>query len=143
MEGFVVTTAITPRVRSVLICDDVIASDLEPNVVTLEGVRQQLSATSFPVAVELHAFMVLSCPRQGSFDGTVRVIDPGTEKTLRYTKFTAVFDDEEVIPIEADLGVCRFPQPGSYTFEVWLTPPGGAPDVLKAEFPFKVHQIED
>ena len=40
--------AVTPRVRTIVICDDVSASLTENGVFTLEGVRLHLEAASFP-----------------------------------------------------------------------------------------------
>jgi len=40
--------AVTPRVRTIVICDDVSASLTENGVFTLEGVRLHLEANSFP-----------------------------------------------------------------------------------------------
>jgi hypothetical protein len=40
--------AVTPRVRTIVICDDVATSPTEEGVFTLEGVRQHLEAASFP-----------------------------------------------------------------------------------------------
>ena len=58
--------SLTPRVRTIVICDDVSASPTEEGVFTLEGVHQHLEAGSFPCRVSLNLFLLLSSPRKGS-----------------------------------------------------------------------------
>jgi hypothetical protein len=57
--------AVTPRVRTIVVCDDVSASLTEDGVFTLEGVRLHLEAASFPWHAALKLFLLLSSPRKG------------------------------------------------------------------------------
>jgi len=54
--------AVTPRVRTIVIWDEVVASPTEDGVFTLEGVRQHLEAASFPWRAALNLFFLLSSP---------------------------------------------------------------------------------
>jgi hypothetical protein len=135
--------ALTPRVRIMVICEEVIASDTEPGVFTLEGVRQFLSATSFPWPAPLSLFLLLSSARRGTYAGKVLMIHDATDRTIRYVKFEVEFQrNNEVLPVGVDLDRCEFPQPGGYTFQVWFAAKKGA-DALKAEQPFDVLQDEE
>src|SRR5262245_55847992 len=78
--------ALTPRVRTIVICDDVLASETEAGVFTLEGVRQHLVAESFPWRAALSVFLLLSCPRKGKHPGKILVINEQTDKLIRYVK---------------------------------------------------------
>jgi len=130
--------ALTPRVRVLVICDEAVASDVESGVFTLEGVRQHLSGGPFPWRAPLTLFLVLSSPRKGTYTGNVVVVDDETDRTVRYANFRAAFEeDNEVLPLCVDLGECEFPRAGSYSVQVWFSPPKGR-DVLKAEQPLYV-----
>ena len=78
--------ALTPRVRIFVVCDEVIPSDIEEAVYTLEGVRQHSTASNFPCLRSLNAFLVLSCPRKGTYAGTVKIVDLGEMFTIREEK---------------------------------------------------------
>ena len=67
---------VTPRVRTIVICDDVTASLTENGVFTLEGVRNHLEAASSPWRASLHLFLLLSNPRKGIFPGKILVVNP-------------------------------------------------------------------
>ena len=54
--------ALTPRVRSIIICDDIFTSTLAEDVFTLEGVRLYLRVNSPPGRAELSFFIILSVP---------------------------------------------------------------------------------
>src|SRR6266851_3720570 len=130
--------AVTPRVRTIVICDDVSPSLIENGVFTLEGVRQHLVAASFPCRTALSLFLLLSSPRKRRYSGKVLVVNERTDKPIRYVKFFAAFhEDYELLPLYVEVGDCVFPQAGSYTFEVYFSPRGGA-EALKAEHPFTV-----
>jgi hypothetical protein len=64
--GSVAVAAVTPRVRTIVICDDAVASPTEGDVFTLEGVRVRLQAERFPWRVGLNVYLLLSSPRKGS-----------------------------------------------------------------------------
>jgi len=83
--------SLTPRVRTIVICDDVFVSPTEDGVFTLEGVRQHLEAVSFPWRASLNLFLLLSSPRKGAYAGKILVVDEQSDKAIRYVKFLATF----------------------------------------------------
>src|SRR5438876_8861836 len=85
---------VTPRVRTIVICDDVSASPTEEGVFTLEGVRQHLEAGSFPCRVSLNLFLLLSSPRKGKYAGKILVVNEQANKAVRYVKFIATFEED-------------------------------------------------
>src|SRR3954471_18569588 len=102
--------AILPRLRALIVCDQVIASDVEPGVFTLEGVRQHLEAASFPDTRELNLFLVLSSPRRGVWDGKMLLLS-ASETRIRYSRFRATFTSEnELLPLWGEIGACQFPE---------------------------------
>ena len=135
--------ALTPRVRIMVVCDDVIPSEIETGVFTLEGVRQHLSAESFPSVRELSVFLLLSSPRRGRYPGKVLVVDDQTDRIIRYVRFVAAFSaTNEVLPFWVEIGACAFPQPGQYTFQVWFSSRDGA-EALKGEQAFYARKHEE
>ena len=130
------TAAVTPRVRTLVICDDVSASLTEAGVFTLEGVRLHLTADSLPRWATLSVFLLLSSPRKGRYQGKILIISERTEKPIRYIKFLAQFEgDNELLPLYVEIGDCRFPNPGQYRFEVHFSTRRSA-EVQKGEHPF-------
>jgi hypothetical protein len=69
-----VVASLTPRVRTIVICDAVSSSRTEDRVFTLKGVRQHLEAASFPWRATLRVFLLLSSPRKGRFPGRVLIL---------------------------------------------------------------------
>jgi hypothetical protein len=135
--------ALTPRVRVLVLCDEVIESEIEEAVFTLVGVRQQLVGDSYPLTASLSLFLVLSSPRKGAYQGNVVIVRVQTDKSLRYSKFEVEFDeDHQVQPLYLDLGECEFPEAGQYVIQVWFSP-GQGQDVLKAEHPFDLFEYEE
>jgi hypothetical protein len=125
--------ALTPRVRILVVCDEATASDIEDGVFTLEGVRQHVTASTFPYRHSLSVFLVLSCSRKGTYTGKVRIVNTSETRTIRYEKLQAVFvQDNDVLSLPVELGECQFPVPGPYLVQVWLAPRGGA-EVQKGE----------
>src|SRR5258707_15334359 len=101
--------AVTPRVRTIVICNAVSASLTEDSVFTLEGVRLQLEAASFPCRAALSLFLVVSCPRRGRYSGRILLVNERTEKPIRYVKFVASFQEEnQLLALYLDLGDCAF-----------------------------------
>jgi hypothetical protein len=134
--------AVTPRVRTIVICDDVSASLTENGVFTLEGVRLQLEAASFPRHAALRLFLLLSSPRKGRYSGKILVINERSDRPIRYVKFLATFqEDNELLPLYVDVGDCVFPEAGSYNFEIYFSARGG--EALKGEHPFTVRSHEE
>ena len=135
--------AVTPRVRTVAICDEVIASQTEAGVFTLEGVRQRITAQSFPWTANLSLFMILTSPRKGKYDGKILVVNERNDRRVRYSKFVAAFDENnEILPVYVELGDCLFPEAGTYNFEVYFSAPGGG-EALKGELPLVVVSPEE
>jgi hypothetical protein len=135
--------AVTPRVRTIVICDEVTPSSIEAGVFTLEGVRQHVEAAALPWRGSLSVFLLLSSPRKGKHEGKVLVVNERTDRTVRYVKFMAPFaNDYELIALSVEIDDCLFPETGAYTFEVYLSARTGG-EALKGEHPFIVSsQVE-
>jgi hypothetical protein len=130
--------AVTPRVRTIVICDDISASITENGVFTLEGVRLHLEAASFPCPAALSVFLLLSSPRKGRYSGKILVVHERSDKPIRYVKFLATFqEDNELLPLYVVVGDCVFPEPGPYRFEIYFAARDGG-EALKGEHPFAV-----
>jgi hypothetical protein len=135
--------AVTPRIRSIVVCDDVSASLTEERVFTLEGVRQHLDATIFPCRASLNLYVLLSSARKGRYAGRILVVNELDDKAVRYVKFLAVFqEDHELLPLYIDIGECAFPDAGQYRFEIYFSPRNGG-ETLKGEHPFFLHAIQE
>ncbi len=135
--------AVTPRVRTIVICDDVAASRTEDRVFTLKRVRQHLEAASLPWRATLRLFLLLSSPRKGKYDGKVLIVDERNDRVTRYVKFVAEFeDDNELLPMYVEMSECVFPEAGHYNFAVFFTARDGG-EALKAEHPFTVRSPEE
>lgn len=135
--------AVTPRVRTIVICDDVSASRAEDRVFTLKGVRQHLEAASFPLRAKLLVYLLLSSPRKGSYPGRVLIVNERNDHVIRYEKFLAKFEeDNERLPLYVNMNECVFPEAGRYNFEVHLTAHDGG-EALKGEHPFDVFPLEE
>jgi hypothetical protein len=134
---------LTPRVRILVLCEDVIENEMEEGVFTLVGVRQHLGDGVYPLRASLSLFLVLASPREGTYQGNVVIVRVQNDKSLRYAKFQVDFDeDHQVLPLHLDLGWCEFPEPGLYMVQVWFSP-GLEHDVLKAELPFDLLDNEE
>jgi hypothetical protein len=134
--------AVTPRVRTIVVCDDVSLSPTENGVFNLEGVRQHLEAASFPLRAELNLYLVLSSARKGGYAGTVLVINERDDRVIRVLEFAALFaNDNALLPLYLELGGCLFPEPGSYRFEIYFS--ARDREVLKGEHPFNVLAVEE
>jgi hypothetical protein len=135
--------AVTPRVRTIVICDDVSASLTEDGVFTLEGVRLHLEAASFPCRAALSLFLLLSSPRKGRYSGKILVVGERTDRPIRYVKFLATFqEDNELLPLYVEVGECVFPEAGQYNFEIYFST-RDAGEALKGEHPFSVLSHEE
>jgi hypothetical protein len=118
--------AVTPRVRTIVICDDVSPSLTEIGVFTLEGVRLHLEAAALPYRSALNLFLLLSCTRKGKYSGKILVVNERNDKTIRYVKFLAAFqEDNELLPLYVEVGDCVVPEAGPYSFEIYFSAPGG------------------
>jgi hypothetical protein len=133
---------ITPRVRSIVICDDVSASRTEDRVFNLKGVRQHLEVASIPWRASLRVFLILSSSRKGKCPGKVLLVNERNDRPIRYVKFSAAFEkDNELLPLYVNLGDCVFPEAGHYNFEVSFAARDG--EALKGEHPFAVFSQEE
>src|SRR4051794_30562307 len=113
--------ALTPRVRTIVVCDDVSVSLTEDRVFTLDGVRFEIVAPSLPYRTSLFLFLALSSPRKGVFPGRILLLNEQDGKLLRYIKFAAEFDEDyQLMPYAVDLGLCDFPNDGLYRFEIYF-----------------------
>jgi hypothetical protein len=129
--------AVTPRVRTVVVCDDVSPSETDYGVFTLENVRQHLQAERFPCRATLSVFMVLSSPRRGKYEGKVILVNNGNDRSVRYVKFVADFEeDNQVLPLSIEFADCTFPEAGQYSFEIHFSTHEG--EALKGEHPLTV-----
>lgn len=135
--------AVTPRVRTIVICDDVSASRTEDRVFTLRRVRQHLEAASFPWRATLRVFLLLSCPRKGKYAGKVLIVNERDNHVIRYEMFLAEFEeDNELLPWYVDIDNCVFPEVGQYNFEVSFAARDGG-EALKGEHLFSVRSQEE
>jgi hypothetical protein len=135
--------ALTPRVRILAVCDEATASATENGAYTLEGVRQGVVAAAFPCRRDFSVFLLLSCPRRGSFAGWVRVSDLTRDKTVRLEKFhVRIQEDNGLVSLVVNAENCVFPMPGEYAFEVWISVPNGQ-FAQKGELLFHVHEFEE
>lgn len=135
--------ALTPRVRTIVICDAVSASRTEERVFTLKGVRQYLVAESFPLRAELRVYLLLSSPRKGRYPGRVLLVNERNERVIRYEKFLAEFEeDNDLLPGYVNMSECVFPEAGQYRFEIHLTAQDGG-EALKGEHSFTVFAQEE
>jgi hypothetical protein len=135
--------ALTPRVRTIVICDDVTPSLIEDGVFTLEGVRSHFVAETLPYRASLCLFLLLSSPRKGRYPGKILFVNARTERPIRYVKFVATFpEDNKLLPVTIEVGHCVFPESGTYTFEVYFSAQDGG-EALKGEQPFALLTYED
>lgn len=130
--------ALTPRVRIMVVCDDVTASNTEDGVFTLEGVRQRIYAPSLPCQKDLHVYLLVACPRRGRYEGAVGVVNSETTRLVRWAPFDVTFRDaNDLVPVIVDVVNCPFPEASAYTFEIWFTTRNGDA-AQKGELPFHV-----
>jgi hypothetical protein len=133
--------ALTPRVRMMAICGRVAESRTEFGVFNLKGVRQSITAETFPyVPRTLWLFLVLSSPRPGEFPGYVRVIHDRTDKAVFFAHLAKpTFEADGGWLASTTALKCRFPEAGQYTVQVWFFQMDGN-DILKGEIPFFVEE---
>lgn len=124
---------ITPNVKGIVLCDEAFDSDIESNVFTLEGVRQEFIAPLFPHERSFWLFLQLECARAGSWNGNVRFIHTATDRESRRRPLILSFDQpQQLIGTVILLEACRVPLPGRYNIEVWFWDHEGR-EVLKGE----------
>ena len=112
---------LTPGIRAILFCDEVLLSDLEDAVFNLEGLRQQVLVESFPHWHSLNVFLSMAYQRGGTFRGSISLIQDETGEVIGEEDFEVNLDsDDDGIFLPVELGSCIFPEPGSYTGEVYF-----------------------
>jgi|SRR5438552_7200238 len=84
-------TALTPRVRTLVVCDGIRASRIEANVYHLRGARTHIFAEAFPVRRRLRLFLILSSPRPGRYPSYVKIIDDQTDQAVFYGQVDPCF----------------------------------------------------
>ena len=85
------SSALTPRVRMMAVCDGIHESKTEDSVFNLKGVRQAIAAHAFPfVPARLWLFVLLSIPRAGEYPGYVRVVNEKnrSDRILQLPRFS-------------------------------------------------------
>ncbi len=134
--------ALTPRVRVLLVCDDIQPSEDEENVFHLWGTRYQMFADAFPVWCQLRVFLIVSHVHPGRYPAYVSVIDERAEESL--------FDGRIVAEFSEDGGYCAFDMPVSIEFpsegRYWVQVAFGSDvrsAILKKEEPFHVRATEE
>ncbi len=135
--------ALAPRVRMITICDEITASEIEAGVFSLEGVRQDLYAATFPFRVELNVLLLLSSARKGRYPGTIKIVWDSKDRVVRLVEFLATFQvDNDSIFVPVEVGNCPFPEPGYYTAQIWFSARDGG-ETMRGEQPFIVYSDED
>jgi hypothetical protein len=128
--------AVTPRVRTIVICDEVFPSSIEDGVFNREGVRQHLEPASVPWRGALSLFLLLSCPRNGRYSGKILLVNQRNDRPTRYVKFFAAFqENNELFPLYVEITDCMFPEAGQYSFEIYFSARSGG-EALKGEHLF-------
>jgi hypothetical protein len=91
------STALTPRVRTLVVCDDIRASRIEVDVFHLRGARGQVFAGPFPFRRRLRLYLVLASPRPGRFPAYIKVVEDQTDRTVFYGTINpaTAFDDAD------------------------------------------------
>lgn len=115
------SAATVPRVRTMVICDEAVSSEIEAEVHTLENVRLRIEVDRLPHRRSFCVYLVFSHPREGFFAGEVRLICERTQKVTRFQKFYVEFTPgTDRVAMYIEMGECRLPAPGDYAFEVWF-----------------------
>jgi hypothetical protein len=135
--------AVTLRVRTIVICDDISGSVTERGIFTLGGVWLHLAASSFPCRATLSLYLLLSSPRHGKYARKVLVVHEQSDRTIRYLNFVASFaEGDQLLLLYVPIGDCVFPEAGTYNFEVYFSARDGG-EALKGEYPFNVFPREE
>ena len=136
------STATVPRVRTMVICDEAVSSEIEADVYTLENVRMGIEVERFPHLRWFCVYLDLSHSRTGTFQGEVRLMRDGAGAKVRWTPFSVEFvPGRDRVSLYVEIGECRFPASGGYTFEVWFLDEESQ-QVQKGEGKFAVDSLE-
>jgi hypothetical protein len=132
----------TPRVRSMVVCDEVISSEIEDKVFTLENARQQRRTDALPCLCELSVFLVLSSQYQGDFLGLL-VLRNDRAEIIQSRRFLASFaETNDLVPVFVEMDLCEFAELGRYMFEAWFVDQHGE-HAQKWELPFLILPYEE
>ena len=138
------SAALTPRVRTLVVCDGIRGSKTEESVFHLRGARAHLFADEFPFRRRLQLFLMLSSPRPGRFPSYVKVIENQSDQAVFYGQVQpspSFLDAGDLLAMGVPVQV-RFPRAGPYTVQVWFFQEISA-DVLKMEQPLYVLEGEE
>ena len=134
------SAALTPRVRTAVVCEGIRPSKIEDDVFDLKGVRQAMRAGAFPFAPSrLWLFLVLSSARKGRFPGDVKIVHDRTDKAIFMADLHPVpefLEEYGLVSVRMRLRPA-FPEAERYTIQVSFFQATGS-DVLKAELPFNI-----
>lgn len=131
---------LTPRVRIMVICDEIRKSKTEVDVFHLKGVRQGITVRSLPfVPSQLWVFLLLSNPRPGVFPAYIQVVNDRTDRVILHGHLTPPPEfpiGGGVLPLETSIR-CAFPEAGTYTVRLSFFQEAGT-DIVKGEMPFTI-----
>ena len=138
------SAALTPRVRTLVVCDGIRASKSQESVFHLRGARAHLIADEFPFRRRLELFLILSSPRPGRFPSYLKVIEDQSDQAVFYGQVQpspSFLDAGDLLVMGVPVQV-RFPRAGRYTLQIWFFQETAA-DVLKMEQPLYVFEGEE
>ena len=131
-----------PRVQAMVICDEAVSSEIEWEVHTLENVRLGIEVERFPHLRWFCVYLSLSYYRTGTFQGEVRLMREGARTRMTSTTFPVEFGPgTDRLAFYVEVGECRFPASGDYSFEVWFHD-DDSPPVQKGEAKLRIHDSE-
>lgn len=131
------------RVRTMVICDEALLSEIESEVHTLENVRLHLWTDSYPLLRQLSVYLVLSHYRSGTYKGEIRLMREGARAKMEWQPFAVEFaSGMDRIVLVVEMGECRFPASGDYAFEVWFFDEESL-EVQKGDERLEVHTLEE
>ena len=126
-----------------VVCDEAVSSEIEAEVHTLENVRLGIEVDSFPHLRWFCVYLVLSHPRTGSFQGEVRLMRDSAKTRITGTMFPVEFGPGmDRLAFYVEVGECRFPASGDYSFEVWFHDDDSSP-VQKGEERLRIYDSEE
>ena len=136
------SVATVPRVRTMVICDEAVSSEIEAEVHTLENVRLRIEADSYPHFRHFCVYLIFSHYEAGIFEGEVRFVRESSKATMDAQTFTLQFNPGiDRIAMYVETSECRFPASGEYTFQVWFLDEDSN-EVQKGDEKLEVHTSE-
>lgn len=136
------SVATVPRVRTMVICDEAVSSEIEAEVHTLENVRLRIVADSYPHFRQFCIYLVFSHSQAGVFEGELRFVRESSKATMDSQAFTLEFNPGmDRIAMYVETGECRFPASGDYAFQVWFLDENSK-ELQKGDEKLEVHTSE-